>query len=62
MSCSEAEGEHNDGILWPAFPESISEAPRCVPGLLQVKQGCLSHRKAGGVLQSSVSLVPGDGS
>lgn len=36
--------------------------PRCVPGLLQVRQGCLSHRRAGGMLQSSLSLVPGDGS
>lgn len=31
VSCSKAEGEHKDGIIWPMFPESISIASRCVP-------------------------------
>ena len=31
VSCSEAAGEHKDGILWPMFPDSTSMASQCVP-------------------------------
>ena len=65
MSRREAEGECKDGILQPAFPESTSISPRCVPNPkptpqqpLQEQQLGVCRGNAGGVFQLSVCALP----
>lgn len=67
MSCSEAEGEHKDGIPQPMFPESNFIASRCVPNLkpdpqaeaLGLESRPLTQKDGGRVyIPSAVCAVP----
>ena len=57
MSRREAEGECKDGIPQPAFPESTSISPRCVPNLKPTPQQLLQEQQLGVCCGNAVGCV-----